>query len=285
MTNQLLERHVGALTRDADENTIARAAAVWRDPDAYDDLGSYSPPAWIRRIVPAPADPVHLVRWRSLAAMAAVVPGWLSTATEDAVRFALNNNRFLLGVESWLADPATNLMLIAPSGSGKTTAAAHALRQYGCSHLADRYLADVGALCAGLPDVATTDGIEARMRRVTTPERFAESNVLWVTAYNLTESARQHPLGEGEAPTVANARAMRILVLDDLGNERPGAEVLLSVLDSRYTSGLATIVTTGMRLPELSARYGDALLRRLTETGGKAATCVDLYQPRDQAIQ
>ena len=89
----------------------------------------------------------------------------------------------------------------------------------------------------------------------------------WVQARELSESARQWPLGKGENPDITRAKEALIMVLDDLGLERDHG-CLLDVLERRYSRGLPTITTTGLGVGELVERYGDAFVRRLKECAG-----------------
>lgn len=69
--------------------------------------------------------------------------------------------------------------------------------------------------------------------------------------------------------TMSRARKVQLLVLDELGfaggdqAAKGKTPVILDVLCSRYDKGLATVVTSGMSLDQLAARYGSAIVRRL----------------------
>jgi len=94
--------------------------------------------------------------------------------------------------------------------------------------------------------------------------RAARSRFLF--APDIASAASHHPLGHGLAPLVRAAEEASILVIDELGGERdvPGSAVF-SVLHKRHSSTQATIVTSGLTDPELVARYGGGIERRLFE--------------------
>lgn len=147
---------------------------------------------------------------------------WATTATDDALRAAVHPRLW-----AWSQDPAiSSAVLSGPTGVGKSTAAAVALR----SVLATGWGGSIG----------------------------------WHTARELAHAARAWPLGEGEAPLLRRARHVGILVVDDLGLERDPAE-LIDVVHARYEASAPTWVTTGLSLAALETRYGDAVVRRLTE--------------------
>lgn len=63
----------------------------------------------------------------------------------------------------------------------------------------------------------------------------------------------------GEKGTLYRAERYRLLVLDDLGLERPtewAMETITGLIDARTASGLPTIVTSNYSLGELSDRWG-----------------------------
>jgi DNA replication protein DnaC len=77
-------------------------------------------------------------------------------------------------------------------------------------------------------------------------------------------------LGEDEPSEITKARTCSLLVMDDLGWERPHqSQAIADVLASRYDEGVSTIATSGLTLQGLSERYGDAVIRRVCETAGR----------------
>jgi len=137
-------------------------------------------------------------------------------------------------------------LLLGPSGCGKTLAIAA---------LAHRLVA-------------------AARAHLTEPEAQWIAGALWTTAHELVRARRQHPLGEGEAPAIERAMEAIVLFIDELGCE-PASEVIFELVDHRYSRRLPTIVTSGPTLAAFASRYGDALVRRLAETG--VGTIVDVH--------
>lgn len=88
----------------------------------------------------------------------------------------------------------------------------------------------------------------------------------FASAYALNKARGQHPLGQGEAPLVADALRADTLVIDDLGSEldRFGTAVG-EVLYERHNEDRATWVTTWMTPAEASTRYGGGIARRIFE--------------------
>lgn len=88
----------------------------------------------------------------------------------------------------------------------------------------------------------------------------------FITGHELVAAKRAHPLGRGIAPIVDQALDASVLLLDELGYE-PQDEVTFLVIDERYRWGRPTIVTTGLDLAGLCAKYGDAWVRRILDLG------------------
>ena len=91
---------------------------------------------------------------------------------------------------------------------------------------------------------------------------------LFVKAPALAVARSLHPLGQGEAPLVAQALSTRFLVLDELGLEssQPAhASLIGEVIDTRHAARLPTVVTSGLTDKEIGARYGGGIARRLFE--------------------
>lgn len=148
-------------------------------------------------------------------------------------------------VRAW--DGRRSLLLLGPSGEGKSTAAAWALR----------------ALVAR--------GVEAGGE----PWRRARG-VCWAAAADLARARAEHRLGAGDAPLVGRASAASVLLIDDLGQEGdPGA--IRDVLAARYDAGLVTMVTSNLRQAALDEHLGAAALRKLMEARGARAVVVDRW--------
>jgi len=87
----------------------------------------------------------------------------------------------------------------------------------------------------------------------------------FVTAFDLAVARQQHPLGEGEAPTVEGAFEAPILIIDEIGSEHGRNTATQEVIHHRHNWARATIYTTGFSAAELVQRYGDGILRRVFE--------------------
>jgi hypothetical protein len=173
-------------------------------------------------------------------AVRGMLPEVLRSATIAALAARVTEPDFLRAVSGWTWG-CGNLLLLGPTGSGRSTA---------CAWLFRRLLA------AGV-----SEGGEAWERA-----RF----MAWFHAGDLDDARREHALGKGEAPELGQAGRARLLVLDDAGWDRDPL-ACSSVLKERYERGLPTIITSGKTEQELVAHYGAAVVRRMTETGGNRA--------------
>jgi len=101
------------------------------------------------------------------------------------------------------------------------------------------------------------------------------SRSLYVSAAALERARIEHRAGDGEAPIVARALKAPLLVIDDLGQDKPSSvSAVEAVILARHEAELRTWVTTGLdarsprgRYPEIEGRYGAGIARRLTEAG------------------
>ncbi len=90
----------------------------------------------------------------------------------------------------------------------------------------------------------------------------------FVEAYTLAGARARHPLGQGEAPQVAEVMRVPMLVIDDLGSEVDDRRnVLADVIFHRHNEELPTWITTGWSAEQLVGRYGSQVIRRLVEHG------------------
>jgi len=128
--------------------------------------------------------------------------------------------------------PAGDMVLIGDTGAGKTTLAIAMLASWVRRDPASR-----------------------------TGPRFAES-------WKLAGAAARHPLGQGEAPEIREAKRAPLLIVDDLGSEMDDKRgVLAEVIFSRHNDELPTWITTGFDAEYLVSRYGSQVIRRLLEHG------------------
>lgn len=172
-------------------------------------------------------------------AIRGMLPPFLRSGTADALRARVAEKDFVAAALGWRWGNG-NLILLGPTGSGKSTAVA----------MLFRYL--------------LKDGVQ-RGGSAWESARF----MAWFGASDLFHASREHALGKGEAPELRQATRARLLVLDDAGWDTD-PRVVSEVLAERYESGLPTIVTSGKTEQELIAHYGAAVVRRMTETGGGA---------------
>lgn len=102
----------------------------------------------------------------------------------------------------------------------------------------------------------------------------------WARAQDLPNSRLHAALGNGEAEEVESAKDCDFLVLDELAWESKRAsadDVILEVIAARYDSGKPTYATTGLKLEQFTERYGDAVIRKLIQAGGKPGKVLDLW--------
>lgn len=174
-----------------------------------------------------------------------------TTATILAARIASTPDgaRMLKAASAWHPGGG-NLLLLGPTGIGKSTAAAVLFRRL---------------LGAGIRDGG--------------PAWELAQSLHWFSAESLSLARRWHPLGQGEAPDIMSAMFGRFLVIDDLGWDRD-VQTVSDVMAVRYDRGLPTIITSGKTPDELTAQYGAAVVRRARESGGPDRdTLVDLFPP------
>jgi DNA replication protein DnaC len=93
----------------------------------------------------------------------------------------------------------------------------------------------------------------------------------FISATDLGVARGQHGLGEGEPRLLREAMATPLLVLDDLGQEvAAGSVAVAHAIQHRYDHANPTLVTSGLTVEQLVARYGAGVARRLLETVGGA---------------
>lgn len=92
------------------------------------------------------------------------------------------------------------------------------------------------------------------------------AGIRWVSASRLIQEARGHRYGAGLCGEVRDAIAADWLVVDEIGWEQGDHSALLDVLSARYDLGRVTSATSGMRVEDFRARYGEAVERRIVES-------------------
>ncbi len=154
----------------------------------------------------------------------------------------------IVGSATWVRKDG-NVTILGPTGAGKTSAAiACALR-----------VIDAGIAGTLKPDVV----------------RFAVG-MRKITAIEIARARAEHKLG-GKPPAIIEAEKATLLILDELGFEetKHDPHAVRDVLYARYANGRKpTIVTSGLKLSELRAKYQAAFVRRLEEMGW----IIDLHQ-------
>ena len=103
----------------------------------------------------------------------------------------------------------------------------------------------------------------------------------WVSAPELSKVCAEHPLGRGEHPLMSTATGPGLLIFDDVGNETtpPSQNKTPDVMVARYDNALPTWVTTGLDWGQMAARLGENIARRVFENAqvielGKAVRAV-----------
>jgi DNA replication protein DnaC len=92
--------------------------------------------------------------------------------------------------------------------------------------------------------------------------------VRYAYGLDLARARAASKLGE-EPAAFAEARAASLLLLDEIGfeDQRTDPVAIRDLVYWRYDNGLPTVVTSGSKIAELEARYGEATMRRLWEGG------------------
>ncbi len=182
-----------------------------------------------------------------------------ATRGELARRVAAARVRELAG--SWWFDHP-NLLLLGPTGAGKTSALALVVR---------RLLEEA----VNAPRVLSP--AERRHWRGCATSFDLAGLIRWQSCRELSRAVREHPLGQGAPDAIARCQNARLLVLDDIGaTDEAGA--LERILNARYERGWPTLTCSGLTSRELSAAFGEALVRRLLQRKGQNGSVVSLFE-------
>ncbi len=155
-----------------------------------------------------------------------------------------------------------SVLVMGPTKAGKSTAVTLMVRR--CL----RFIKDPGKAAGGTFDY---QGSRLSVMSLRVPR------IHWVYARALAQCSKYHPLGAGEPEPIIVSKHAPVLVIDDLGLERDIGDVV-DVVHERYEKGLSTWTTTGLSMPELNDRYGEAFVRRLVEGKEKPGIRVDLFK-------
>lgn len=174
------------------------------------------------------------------------VPAFVRHARPQELAARVKHPHLLEVARTWRWG-AGNVLFAGPTDIGKSTAAALLFR-------------------ALLARAVTTGGREWDMAK----------SMQWFGAERLAAARREQRMGAGEAPDVLAAIHARLLVLDDAGWDRDPLAVS-EVTDARYEFGHPTIITTGKSKTQLIEHYGEAVVRRMLDRGGRRAIIVDAF--------
>lgn len=107
------------------------------------------------------------------------------------------------------------------------------------------------------------DGLEERAEK----RLRAVAGIRYVNAADLARARRNHPLGQGDPPSLVEAYDCSLLLLDELGREPDGDMTIFEVVDARARAGLSTIAATNLSEPQIKRKYLESGARRLKEFG------------------
>lgn len=146
----------------------------------------------------------------------------------------------------------------------------------------DRVKANGLVLC-GRTGVGKSTAVLARLHQVARKMRDATAagtlavkyppSIGWVAEKKLVGAAF------GDESELQRARRVGLLIIDEFGYaggdraQRGRTPAILDVMSERYDRQLPTVVTTGLRRDEIAARYGSAILRRMSTN----ATVVEVH--------
>jgi len=125
---------------------------------------------------------------------------------------------------------------VGPAQSGKTTLAC--------------------AILAEIIERGAARGADAAMSR-----RAAGARYVYLPTF--VEARKRSPLNS-EAPAVVQAKAATVLVLDEMGGEPESArEMVGEIIQSRHHENRLTLITTGLKGPQVAARYPGGIVARV----------------------
>jgi DNA replication protein DnaC len=241
----------------ATELNIERAEASkridWSGWNVFEQRREFESEGWQARLAAAYEKGFQEALAAGMKRVLASGPKALVGLDYEALRARVRDEKFRGFAETYWPDQGGRLLL-GPTGVGKTVACVALFRRL-------------------IEEALRRDG-----RRLWYGSEERGSSFAWVRAYDLPNARLATRLGDGEADLVRTAGLARLLVLDDLGWEsrRAGADdVVMEVLATRYDAGLPTIATSGMLLTALTDRYGEAVVRRITEAGGLPGRVID----------
>ncbi|HKY37220.1 MAG TPA: hypothetical protein VJN18_14855 [Polyangiaceae bacterium] len=166
------------------------------------------------------------------------LPLWPFARFDNAEFRRRSSKKIVSAVERWDPLAVRTLMLTAPTGRGKTAVISAWLWRHRDQQVEKARAGD---------------------------EKAMTWSFVFATGPELATARRNTQLGH-EAPLIERSLETSILFIDELGFEKQ-SEVPFEIIDHRYREQAITVVTTGLKPKEFRARYGDALFRRLAESG------------------
>jgi hypothetical protein len=177
------------------------------------------------------------------------LPAWPHAVVTEPRFRVMVDPRIIAALRSWVPT-REGLVLLGDTGRGKTTGAVAWAR-------------------AMLDRARTADEV-----------RFA-SGIRFANALDLSRLRRDSKLGDTPR-AIRTAKACGLLILDEVGGTAAGPaelELVVEVMQARYTSNLPTLVTSGRTELGLIDRYGEPFKRRMCEL----ATVVSCFDGRPAA--
>jgi DNA replication protein DnaC len=103
------------------------------------------------------------------------------------------------------------------------------------------------------------------------------SKLRFVSAIDLARARSDRARSDAEPRIIREAKCASLLILDEIAYEATkfDPQVVRDVIYERYRYGAKRpmIVTSGARMAELHERYGEAMIRRITDMG----SVIDLW--------
>lgn len=200
------------------------------------------------------------IREKYLARLATAVvdvPKW-PWARLETVEFerSVPDRRLRAVAEKWTTDRGS-MLLLGPSGAGKTTV---------CVALVNRFHTELSRVDRPKHQCRVNRRIDGGESYEDIFELGILERFVWITGHSLAFARRNAALGS-EPELVTRCRNATLLVVDEVGVEPLADSILFEVVNERYARQTPTIVTSGYSRQDFCGRYGDALFRRLTQSG------------------